>query len=190
MTRCPVPRRNAEAGLTLVEMLVALAVLALIGAAGMTMLDGILRAQARTDGRMESLARMQRVLHLVAMDFSQAANRSVVLSDTVLTFRRAGGPALAYALEEGALVRRLFKDGGTAREQVLLPGTDALRWRFFVPGTGWVAQWPPGSDPARTGGGMEGRANPAAIELELSLGVPGLAGRLRRVAILPAEALP
>ena len=47
--------RDTEAGLTLVEVLVALALFSLIGLAGFTMLDNILRVQSGTQGRLERL---------------------------------------------------------------------------------------------------------------------------------------
>ena len=55
-------------------MLVALVLFALIGGAGLAVLD-----QARTDGRLERLADVQRAMHLLTLDFMQATGGSLGL---------------------------------------------------------------------------------------------------------------
>ena len=175
--------RDAQAGVTLVEVLVALVLLALIGAAGFSVLDQILRAQARTEGRLERLAEVQRGLHLFSTDLMQASGGSLAFAEDAVALRRDGGLAVRYGLEGTALVRRV--SGGLGRapaRQVLLSDATGIAWRFYAPDLGWVAEWPPATD--RPPG------NPAAIEFEVTLAGPGLAGVLRRVAILPAEAAP
>ena len=171
---------DPEAGFTLVEVLVALVLFALIGAAGFTVLDQILRAQERTEGRLERLAQMQRALHLFSLDVMQASGGSLTFAEGAVSLRRDGGPAVRYGLADTALVRRV--SGGLGRapaDQILLTGATGVAWRFFAPELGWIAEWPPAID--RSSG------NPAAVELEVTLAGPGLSGRLRRVAILPAE---
>jgi len=54
------PIRDQEAGVTLIEMLVALSLFALVGIASFTTLDTILRVRERTDGRLEHLAQLDR----------------------------------------------------------------------------------------------------------------------------------
>lgn len=178
------PRRDAQAGFTLVEVLVALVLFALIGAAGLAVLDQVLRVQERTDGRLERLAQLQRAMHLVTTDFMQAAGGSVSFADGAVALRGSGGDghALRYGLEDAALVRRVSAGiGQSAARQVLLTGASGLEWRFYAPDTGWAPDWPP----ATIG---PPRGNPAAVELRLTLAGAGLTGVLRRVTILPAEA--
>lgn len=179
---------DGQAGFTLIEMLVALAIFAVIGAAGFAVLDQALRAQRQTDGRLERLAEIQRTMHVVTLDFAQARGGSLASAEGgAVGFRREGGgegPAtVGYGLEDGAFVRQLAA-GGTAARQTLIAGVGALSWRFYRPDVGWTADWPPA--------GLIGapRGNPAAVELSLTLDPPGLTGALRRVALLPAEAAP
>lgn len=181
----PRPARGSEAGVTLIEMLVALALFALIGAAGFSVLDQILRVQAGTDGRLAHLASLQRAMHLTQLDFMQAAGGSLAFDGDAVAFRRAGASgemSVRYALEDQALVRSLSGGlGRMAARQVLLTGVDALDWRFFSPATGWLDGWPP---PAS----FRSPGNPAAVALDVTLSGSALSGHLRRVTILPSEA--
>lgn len=176
--------RDGEAGATLVEVLVALILLALIGGAGFAVLDQVLRVQARTDGRLERLAEIQRTMHLLAEDFMQAKGGSLAFADGTVAFRRSGGPGGAtvrYGAEGAALTRSVRAGSGQAR-QTMLSGLDAMRWQFYAPETGWIDTWPP--DPAKPA------ANPAAVSLHVRLTGAGLSGELVRIAPLPAEVGP
>ena len=51
MTPSP-PRAGSEAGFTLVEMLVALALFALVGLASFALLETVIRTRDRTEGRL------------------------------------------------------------------------------------------------------------------------------------------
>lgn len=159
----------------------ALALFALIGGAGFATLDQIIRAQAGTEGRLDRLAEIQRAAHLVTLDFLQAVSGSFTHADGAVAFRRsgtAGDFAVRYGLDDAKLIRRVSSTGADTA-QVLLTGADGLGWRFFVPGAGWRADWPPeGADPS---------AMPAAVALEVTLSGGGLTGTLRRIAVLPAE---
>lgn len=164
-----------EAGFTLVEMLVALVLLALISLAGFALIQTVLAAQHRTEGRLERLARLERALYLIDADFAQAIEGPYVADNAVLIRRNAaGGPVIVgYALVGGALVRIY---GATPRP--LIGNVGAAEWRFHRGGA-WTAQAPSREDP-----------QPAdAIALTLRLlpdnGAPG--GTLRRVVALPAR---
>lgn len=178
------PMRDAAAGVTLIEVLVALILFALIGAAGFSVLDQVIRVQSRTEGRLDRLAQMQRTMHIVSQDFMQTAGGSLSYADGAVSFRRsaaAGELAVRYSLEDATLIRSLSggRDGPPAR-QALLSGVREIRWAFRDHEDGWIESWPP--DRTETA-----PANPVAVTLDLVLGGPGLAGDLRRVAVLPAE---
>jgi general secretion pathway protein J len=178
----PTTRRHPEAGVTLVEALVALMLFALIGAAGFTVLDQVIRVQSRTEGRLQHLAEVQRTMHLLTQDFMQAKGGSLGFADGAVGFRRSaaqGQFAVRYGLEGSALLRRVSGEGGTAASQVLLTGVSAASWQFYSPEAGWADTWP--VEPALK------PSNPEAVLLDLTLAGPGPAGRLRRIAVLPAE---
>lgn len=181
--------RRPDAGLTLVEVLVALVIFALIGTTGFGMLDQVLRVQDRTEGRLDRLAAVQRTLYLVTADFAAALPGSVAMPESdagSLGLRRAapddgsGAVALRYAAVEGGLVRTVSDTSGTLQaRQRLLAGISGAAWRLYDPEQGWISAWPPpGSPPTRR------PRNPAAVELRLTLAD---GSTLRRVALLPGE---
>ena len=184
------PPRQPTAGFTLIEVLVALALFALITGAGFAMLDQVLRTQSRTEGRLDRLAALQRAMYLVTSDFLQARGRSFTATPdaggAVIGLRRnaadltEGAVRLTYLVQEGTLMRIVQGNSGPPlAEQVLVAGVSAAEWRFFDPQAGWVTDWPPA-------GQLPGAAspNPGAVELRLTL-ADGAA--LRRVALLPHD---
>lgn len=188
----PSPCRDPESGLTLIEVLVALTVFALIGAAGFAMLDSLLAAQGRTQGRLDELARIQRVLYIVSGDITQAAGGSIRASRNTFVLRRQGGSVVTYSLDDRALVRQVALDNTKAPvRQVLMTESNRLSWRPFHREFGWGTDWPPSADRAGTGHEMSGAwHNPGAVEFELGLDGANLRGTLYYVAIPPAEVMP
>lgn len=179
MTRPP-PR---EAGFTLIEMLISLALFALIAAAGMALVESILRVQARTAGRLERLGDVQRAMFVLANDLGQIAGGEVKGEGTSISFFRPLAASLgqpqpvAYTLSNGLLGRMVSGAGA----QALLGGVAGVRWRYFAKDGGWQDRWPPNE--ARKG------ERPEAIEVQVTL-APGPnrpAGTLRRIVALPAR---
>ena len=187
MTATNKPSSASETGFTLVEVIIALALFALIALAGVTLLGSVLRVQHGTQGRLERLADEQRALFVIADDFGAMANAPLTASAAGVEFTRrtAAGPrTVRYALTDGVLQRAL--DHG-AQVQQLLGGVAALRWSYYVRGKGWSERWPPSPEQAQ--------AWPAAVAAELELaGQPDSSSRyaagpaprtLRRVVVLP-----
>jgi general secretion pathway protein J len=159
----------AQRGFSLVEMLVAVALFALIGIAGISLVQSILTTQRRTDDRLARLGQVQRAIYLVGFDLQQAAPTSLVLTNGALSFSRRAGDALTisitYTMKQGVLVRTI----GTVRDQPLLSGVTALAWQFHFAGLGWRDQV------------RDERRWPDAIELRLASEPEGA---LRRVVDL------
>ena len=187
MTAAPRPRaiRQPDAGVTLIEMMIALALFALIGSAGFALLDQVLRTQRSTDGRLERLSEQQRALHVILTDFAMALPHTLeATEDSVALDRSAasgGSLHLRYHLTAGVLHRDLASPDGLAlADQTILTGIDTASWRFLTPEGAWSDIWP--TDPVQT---LTTPRNPRAIELVVTL--QGHAGSLRRVAALPAD---
>ncbi len=125
-------------GFTLLELLVALAIFALVSAMAYSGLNNVLRARETTDAHASELAQLQKVFNILGRDIEQAANRSVrdnygeakgpfITSDhgsELLEFTRYGWnnpfpsdkrlrsyeQRVAYRLDEGKLIRSYWFD--------------------------------------------------------------------------------
>lgn len=171
--------RLDEAGFTLIELMISLALFALIAVAGLALVDSVLGVQERTDGRLDRLASLQRAMLVVGSDLEQIARGDLKGDGAGVTFTRAapgiGGPPIGvnYGLSGGILTRSA---GGAT--QALLPGVGGLRWRFYD--GGWLDRWPSSEAAARVW--------PRAVELELTLAEEvAPQGTLRRVVLLPVR---
>ena len=158
--------RKPQAGVTLIEMMIALALFALIGSAGFAMLDQVLRSQHGTEGRLERLSEQQRALHVVLADFAMTEPHSLLVTGQALSLDRSssdGGLHLQYQLSDGILRRSLTgTDGQALADQAILSGVDAITWRFLTAEGTWSDIWP--SDPVQT---LTTPRNPKAVELEI-----------------------
>jgi general secretion pathway protein J len=158
--------RNGSAGFTLIEVLVSLALFALIGGAGVAVLDQVLRTQSRTAAQLDGLAAMQRAMFLITLDFSQGV--SVVANDALQV--GVGAARISYGVQDGVLLR-----GVDDVQQPILAGVVGATWAFLDAEDIWVDGWPQGDDPA----------NPRAVAVTLDLGEKG---QIRRVVAMPAAA--
>ena len=61
-------------GFTLIEVIIALSLFALIGVAGFSMLSGVLQTQERTDGRLQRLSDIQRAVFVISADLDQLSD--------------------------------------------------------------------------------------------------------------------
>jgi general secretion pathway protein J len=173
-------RRPAEAGFTLIELMISLGLFALIAVAGLAMVQGILGVQGRTEKRLDRLAELQRTMFVIASDVDQIAHgRLTGDSEQGLSFTRAapgigGAPVqVHYAVEQGILLRQA---GGLPQQ--LLAGVSQAQYRFFD--GSWTAKWPRNDESADKW--------PRAIEIRMQVTTPGggPGGTLRRVITLPA----
>jgi general secretion pathway protein J len=178
--------RARDAGFTLIEMMVALFIFAMLAAAGVSLLTFSVRAQAAAAERLDSVADDQRMASLLASDLAQALPR--ITRDTIGVNQRAfsgtngigAAPVLRYvrggwsnpesaarasiqrveiALDQGRLERRTYAmtDGATAGEpMVLASNVETIRLRYRQRGD-WAATWE-SSNP---------KALPKAVELTI-----------------------
>ena len=195
-----------QCGFTLVELLVASAILVVLGVAGYVGLDVVLGTAERTTQESQRLQRVQRCFTQLAMDLEQAVVRPIRddFGDeqaalryqsglTSLEFTRAGLPnpagwprssmqRVAYTLERGEFARLYWRQldrsqGDEPVRRILLDRVRSLEFRFLDAQARWQEQWPP-----LTGGSLQGSPMPAAVELKIELEDWG---ELRRVYALP-----
>lgn len=135
---------SRDAGITLIEMLVALAIFSMVGLASFTTLDSILRVQARTDGRLEELARLDRALNVFDRDAAQAAPDRVTLDETALELISTDDASLRrYLLRDAALVRESGTETTeTPLAQTLLEKASFVRFRVLDTMLEWHDIWP------------------------------------------------
>ena len=177
---------DAELGFTLVELIVALALFGLIAVAGLALVDSVLGVQARTEGRLDRTADIQRAMYVVSADLQQIAAGPIEGDATRLRFRRAArgtgglGEVVRYAAGAATLDREVVAPGRARLRHALLTEVSGVRWRYYARGAGWRDAWPASrEDLARW---------PAAVSVEMVVGGGnGPAGTLRRVVELPVH---
>ena len=109
-------QRVQNAGVTLLEMLVALSISALVGVAGFALLDGVTRTEAGLSGKLAQFEARDRAFRLLALDLAKATH--VQVGDTLeLRFARQ---TIAWEATDARLVRALtYPNGGVLRQDVL-----------------------------------------------------------------------
>lgn len=202
-------RRRGPGGFTLLELLVALAVFALVGLMAYSGLRSVLQSKQLTELRAVRMQQLQNAILLLERDLSQFVPRGIrdgygdaqpaLLSadfgTTLLEFTHAGwrnptGMArstlqrVAYGIEEESLLRFAWNvlDRGqdsTPYRVVLLEGVRELRLRYLDEGHEWHDQWPPA--------GLE-QEPPMPLALEATLVLEDM-GEIRRVFPLFQPAL-
>ena len=172
MTAYSSSKRSAEHGFTLVELLVALFIFALLAGAGVAILAFSVRAQAAASDRLYEIAALGRVGAIVSADMAQVIPRStrnregdplpafdglaVSNGEPFLSFVRTGwtnaeGAARAslqrveYQFVDGRLERVPFAmlDGAEPiTRSVLLDDVDRLSVRYRIDND-WMETWQP-----------------------------------------------
>lgn len=108
--------RSSQAGVTLIEMLVALSISALIGLAGFIFLESVTRTEAGVAGRLDRLKAQDRAFRLLTLDVDKA--RAAVFQ-TELELRVAEQIIIWRATETG-LVRHIdFADRPEIEQRIL-----------------------------------------------------------------------
>lgn len=183
------PLRTSEAGFTLVELLVALAIFALMSVAGVTLLRSGTDTQLAVKDRLEALSRGNRLYNSLEGDLAQAVARPVrdlagqpvpafVQTDSAVPgslfgFVRAGWSnfdespraslqRIAYTLDDGTLKRVSWPmlDGATPNDAAsLVENVSAATVRFRDDKGEWRDDWT----------ATDANALPRAVELRLTV---------------------
>ena len=176
-------RRHGEAGVTLIEVLVSLAIFAVIGIAGLTVLDTVARTGERTDGRLDRLAEIDRAFLVIRRDLAQISGLDTRLNEDGLAFRRLdaeGSFAVRYHADDTDLTREIRRSDPTPMDQLLLTGVRDVQWRLLDGAKRWAPLWPPE--------GVSSPQRPLAAELTLEVTRNGmdLPQSVTRIFALPA----
>jgi general secretion pathway protein J len=194
--------RNAIAGFTLFEVLIAVSIFALIGTIAMTNLIQVGRAGERIGNAQQRLSDIQFALGYMAKDITQLINRKVrdqygdeqnqfMLSENILQFTHSGWANLlqqtrselqrvAYRLDDEKLLREYWPqlDQGYTEDKVkqaLLDGVEKFEVRLITSGDEKLETWPPEE-------GTDAGLVPVAVEISLELKDFGLVSRVFEVA--------
>ncbi|MDZ7589045.1 MAG: type II secretion system minor pseudopilin GspJ [Parasphingorhabdus sp.] len=166
------PSHIGTRGFTLVEMLVALLIFAMLSAAALVLLRSAVDANGAAARKLGEVAGNERFLSLVEGDLAQAVARTprndVGTVTAALTGARANDPngfllftrtgnsnvndrprsnlqRVGYRLEDGRIIRvhQAMTDGGTLADPApLIDGISNLQLRFRDSGGIWVDSWP------------------------------------------------
>jgi general secretion pathway protein J len=182
-------------GFTLLELLIAVSIFALVGAMAYGGLQRVLDQQHSTEQQSQRLADLQKAYRIVQRDLEQLVNRKIrnEFGDSVdaliggsgfngVEFSRAGyaNPAgflrsdiqrVAYVPDQETLLRRTWRVLDRAQdsvpdEQVLVEGMQRFSVRFLDETNEWQERWPP---PATLGAGPVSSGFPRAVEVLLEL---------------------
>lgn len=194
------PSRRTDRGFTLLEVLVATALFAVIGALSWGGLNSLARARAALGEQTLALAELQRAMGRLERDLRQAVDRPVRIEDGSRLPALLGGaqgfeltrlalpggwqsaqPAverLAWRCRDGRLERlrwaTLDRTAGTEVEvEAVLSEVDDCRWRYLARTA--LVEWP----------GPNERPLPRAVEFSFQRGNEGV---YRRVLELPTNA--
>ncbi|MFO7642096.1 MAG: type II secretion system minor pseudopilin GspJ [Candidatus Competibacteraceae bacterium] len=197
-------------GFTLLELLVALAVFAILATAAYSGLRNVLFTRVAVEAQTQRLAAVQLAIHRLIQDLEQAAPRGIrdeygepqaaMLGDELagerLILTRAGWAnplgqpraslqRVAYRLRDGQLWRLywpVLDRGGLIepRETRVLDQVREFRIRFLDQSGSWRNDWPP---PASAGSSPQDLAPlPRAVEISLTLEDWG---EITRLLLLP-----
>lgn len=192
-----VPAGRAARGFTLLELMVALSVFALMSAMAYGGLSSMIEAKRQVDANLDHSQAMQQAIFRLQSDLEQLADRGIRdgfgdhrpalagEADIGLSFTRHGWrnplgeprahlQRVRYRLdEENRLIRNHWRVLDRAQdsapvETVLLEDVERLEWRYLDADRQWQDRWPPMDSNPRAPGNAPAEA---AIDTPLPLAV-------------------
>ncbi len=199
------PISSRQKGFTLLELVIAIGIFALMSAMAYGGLNSVMNTRAYADVQADRLAQLQKAFLIIGRDIEQAIARPVrdnyadVLKpisgggygSSILELSRTGRAnpmaqqrshllRVAYAVQEDQLLRRVWPVLDRALdtepyEGLMLEGVKAVDLRFMDVDRQWQAQWP---QPDLSGSDTASPAMPRAVEITIDLEDWG---RVRRI---------
>lgn len=120
-----VQRQAAEAGFTLIEMMVALLIFGMLAAAGVALLSFSVRAQAATKAKLDDIAAVNRFSNALSADLAQATAR--------ITRDERGTPLPAFEGGAGdgtAPMLRFVRGGWSNLDETARPSAQKVEYRL------------------------------------------------------------
>lgn len=180
-------------GFTLLELMIAIAIFAIVAMLAYGGLDAVLNQRRGVEQRLDKIALLQKAYMRMRADFQEVRDRSVrdpygdqlpalyvTPSAPVLEFTRSGwrNPTfqprssqerVSYQLIDGKLMRDSWRvldrvQGSEPIELVMLEGVSELTWKFLAPDGSWQPSWPPINQLGQTNSVAQ---PPPAIEINL-----------------------
>lgn len=160
-----------HSGFTLIEVVIALAVFAIVGTMAFSGLNVTLNQQVRLAERSDEIKELQLALKYLERDLNQVARRPIrdqfgdqqlaftANADFLVSFTFSGwrNPAglsrsnlqrISYEVRDEEFIRHSWNrlDGvilENARSTPLLDGIEEIEWLFLNEQNNWINQWPP-----------------------------------------------
>ena len=185
-------------GFTLLEVLIAIGITALIGLGAWQVLNSAITGSDRTQLHLEELNQIQKAMLIIKRDLTQLIGRSTrdEYGDYVpalttssefysLQFSRVGWrnplddkrseiQRVAYELDGDKLYRKYWQVLDLSQEsesfqRTLLKGVESLEFRFKDESDAWIAKWPPEADKDSESADKRAKDNMMPKAIELKL---------------------
>jgi general secretion pathway protein J len=193
----PPSLRNKQQGFTLLELLIASIIFAIMAIMAYGGLDNVMNNSRSSEQALSRLQQVQQSISIINRDFSQLVPRAVrdeygniqpALStandvDNLIEFTRGGRPnpanllrstlvRVAYQFDDDKLIRLHWPQldnapGMEAKKTTLIDDIESVTIRFLDQNAEWQDQWPPVNTGASINDTITSR--PIAIEIILNL---------------------